>query len=446
MNKTLIAAAVAGIVLLASNAQAQTVPEGYQLQQVLMMSRHNLRAPLANNGSVLEQSTPNKWPEWDVPGGQLTTKGGVLEVYMGHYMREWLAEQGMVKSGECPPPYTVYAYANSLQRTVATAQFFITGAFPGCDIPVHHQEKMGTMDPTFNPVITDDSAAFSEQAVAAMEKELSKLQLTDSYQLLEKIVNYKDSPACKEKQQCSLVDGKNTFSAKYQQEPGVSGPLKVGNSLVDAFTLQYYEGFPMDQVAWGEIKSDQQWKVLSKLKNGYQDSLFTSPEVARNVAKPLVSYIDKALVTDRTRAPKITVLVGHDSNIASLLTALDFKPYQLHDQNERTPIGGKIVFQRWHDSKANRDLMKIEYVYQSAEQLRNADALTLQAPAQRVTLELSGCPIDANGFCPMDKFDSVLNEAVKKQKAPPREGGESLVKRFYVRWSVRPKKANLYRS
>ena len=300
MNKTLIAAAVAGIVLLASNAQAQTVPEGYQLQQVLMMSRHNLRAPLANNGSVLEQSTPNKWPEWDVPGGQLTTKGGVLEVYMGHYMREWLAEQGMVKSGECPPPYTVYAYANSLQRTVATAQFFITGAFPGCDIPVHHQEKMGTMDPTFNPVITDDSAAFSEQAVAAMEKELSKLQLTDSYQLLEKIVNYKDSPACKEKQQCSLVDGKNTFSAKYQQEPGVSGPLKVGNSLVDAFTLQYYEGFPMDQVAWGEIKSDQQWKVLSKLKNGYQDSLFTSPEVARNVAKPLVSYIDKALVTDRT--------------------------------------------------------------------------------------------------------------------------------------------------
>lgn len=413
MNKTLIAAAVAGIVLLASNAQAQTVPEGYQLQQVLMMNRHNLRAPLANNGSVLEQSTPNKWPEWDVPGGQLTTKGGVLEVYMGHYMREWLAEQGMVKSRECPPPDTVYAYANSLQRTVATAQFFITGAFPGCDIPVHHQEKMGTMDPTFNPVITDDSAAFSEQAVAAMEKDLSKLQLTDSYQLLEKIVNYKDSPACKEKQQCSLVDGKNTFSAKYQQEPGVSGPLKVGNSLVDAFTLQYYEGFPMDQVAWGEIKSDQQWKVLSKLKNGYQDSLFTSPEVARNVAKPLVSYIDKALVTDRTSAPKITVLVGHDSNIASLLTALDFKPYQLHDQNERTPIGGKIVFQRWHDSKANRDLMKIEYVYQSAEQLRNADALTLQAPAQRVTLELSGCPIDANGFCPMDKFDSVLNEAVK---------------------------------
>ncbi|HCA7080197.1 TPA: bifunctional glucose-1-phosphatase/inositol phosphatase [Citrobacter sedlakii] len=413
MKKTLIAAAVAGGMLVSVGAQAQTTPEGYQLQQVLMMSRHNLRAPLANNGSVLEQSTPNKWPEWDVPGGQLTTKGGVLEVYMGHYMREWLAAQGMVKSGECPASDAVYAYANSLQRTVATAQFFITGAFPGCDVPVHHQEKMGTMDPTFNPVITYDAAAFSEKAIQAMQKERAGMHLDESYKLLEQITRYNTSPSCKEKQRCSLTDEKDMFSATYQKEPGVSGPLKVGNSLVDAFTLQYYEGFPMDQVAWGEIKTDQQWKVLSKLKNGYQDSLFTSADVARNVAAPLVNYIDKTLVTDRVNAPKITVLVGHDSNIASLLTALDFKPYQLHNQYERTPIGGKIVFQRWHDSRARRDLMKIEYVYQSSEQLRNADVLTLKSPPQRVTLELIGCPVDANGFCPIDKFDAVMNAAAK---------------------------------
>ena len=411
MKRALLAVALAGA--LTAGAQAQTTPEGYQLQQVLIMSRHNLRAPLADNGSVLQQSTPNKWPEWDVPGGQLTTKGGVLEVYMGHYMREWLAEQGLVKAGECPTSDAVYAYANSLQRTVATAQFFITGAFPGCDVPVHHQDAMGTMDPTFNPVITDKDAAFRDKAVQAMQTERQGMQLDESYKLLAQITHYADSPSCKEKQVCSLTDPKDTFSAGYEKEPGVSGPLKVGNSLVDAFTLQYYEGFPMDQVAWGEIKTDQQWRVLSKLKNGYQDSLFTSTAVAQNVAKPLVKYIDKALVTDLGSAPKVTLLVGHDSNIASLLTALDFKPYQLHDQYERTPIGGKIVFQRWHDQSANRDLMKIEYVYQSTEQLRNADVLTLQAPAQRVTLALKGCPVDANGFCPVDKFDAVLNDAAK---------------------------------
>lgn len=59
MKKTLLAAAMPALLLFSGLSQAQTPPEGYQLQQVLMMSRHNLRAPLATNGSVLEQSTPN---------------------------------------------------------------------------------------------------------------------------------------------------------------------------------------------------------------------------------------------------------------------------------------------------------------------------------------------------------------------------------------------------
>lgn len=67
---------------------------------------------------------------------------------------------------------------------------------------------MGTMDPTFNPVITDDSAAFSQKAVQAMEKERSQMQLDDSYQLLAQMTDYKDSPSCKEKQQCSLTEAK----------------------------------------------------------------------------------------------------------------------------------------------------------------------------------------------------------------------------------------------
>lgn len=66
MRKALLALAVAGSISATFGVQAQETPEGYQLEQVLIMSRHNLRAPLANNGSVLEQSTPKQWPEWEV--------------------------------------------------------------------------------------------------------------------------------------------------------------------------------------------------------------------------------------------------------------------------------------------------------------------------------------------------------------------------------------------
>lgn len=394
---------------------AYAADDNYQLEQVLMMSRHNLRAPLADNGSVLAQSTKKAWPKWDVPGGQLTTKGGVLEVYMGRYTREWLAQQGLMKDDECPTSDDIYAYANSLQRTVATAQFFITGAFPGCDIPVSHQDEMGSMDPVFNPVITDSSENFNKQALTAMNSAGEKLSLKPAFQRLEKIIDYKNAAACDGKKKCDLSsDNQNKFSAENGKEPNVSGPLKVGNSLVDAFTLQYYEGMPLDQVAWGQIKTPEQWKELSAIKNGYQDALFTSPEVARDVAAPLVDYIRSMLVDeDKATAPKVTLMVGHDSNIASLLTALDFKPYTLPEQNERTPIGGMIQFQRWHDKKNDRELVKVEYVYQSIDQLRNATPLSLDTPPKRVTLEMKGCQTDANGFCPWDQFTQVLNKAIQ---------------------------------
>ncbi len=56
---------------------------------------------------------------------------------------------------------------------------------------------MGTMDPTFNPVITDDSPAFREKALQAMEKERQGMQLTESYKLLETMIDYRNSPSCK---------------------------------------------------------------------------------------------------------------------------------------------------------------------------------------------------------------------------------------------------------
>ncbi|CBJ46066.1 bifunctional glucose-1-phosphatase/inositol phosphatase [Erwinia amylovora] len=398
-----------------SGISARAAESDYQLEQVLMMSRHNLRAPLADNGSLLDQATQKAWPKWDVPGGQLTTKGGVLEVYMGRYTREWLEQQGLTKQGECPGSDAIHAYANSLQRTVATAQFFITGAFPGCDISVSHQDAMGSMDPIFSPAITNGSEEFNKQALTAINSKSEKLALKPAFQRLEKIINYKNSPACSGKKSCDLTsDNQNIFTADNGKEPGVSGPLKVGNALVDAFTLQYYQGLPVEQVAWGLVKTPDQWQELAAIKNGYQDTLFASPVVAREVAAPLVDYIRSVLVDqDKATAPKVTLMVGHDSNIASLLGALDFKPYKLPGQNEQTPIGGMVQFQRWHDKKNDRELVKVEYVYQTSWQLRDEQPLSLSNPPQRVTLHMAGCPTDANGFCSWERFTRVLNESLQ---------------------------------
>lgn len=137
--------------------------ENMQLDQVLLLSRHNLRTPIVNTG-ILTEVTDKKWPAWDAQSGYLTTKGGALEVYMGHYFREWIEQNKLVPDELCPTGNEdLFVYTNSLQRTIATAQFFTAGAFPGCTVKIHHQPEIGKMDPVFNPIITNDSPEFNKK-------------------------------------------------------------------------------------------------------------------------------------------------------------------------------------------------------------------------------------------------------------------------------------------
>ena len=327
---------------------------------------------------------------------------------MGHYFNAWLKQTGLLPQEGCPTAGSVYVYANSLQRTVATAQFFSNGAFPGCDVSVHHQDKMGEMDPTFNPIITDTSEAFNQQALAAMNAALGSLKLDASYQQLAKIIDYKDSAACKTDKHCDLTKETSVMSAVPGKEPGVSGPLRVGNSLVDAFMLQYYEGFPMKEVAWGKIATPHQWQQLAQLKDGYQDSLFTSPVVAQNVAAAADLHQQRAARRAQTgraeadgagrpRFQYCLAAVGHAVPAVSAAAAI-------RENADRWQTGVPALARR-----AERpELLKIEYVYQSTEQLRKATPLTLQTPPQRVTLALKGCPIDKDGFCAWSDFEKTM--------------------------------------
>lgn len=394
----------------------------YQLEQVLMFSRHGLRAPLADAGSVLAQSTPKTWPAWDTQGGYLTPKGGVLESYFGKYVNSWMVSEGLFGKDKCPTNDEVVVYANSLQRTIATAQYFTLGAFPGCNVKVYHQAGIGIMDPTFNPVIKDDSEQFKQTALDAMNAIAGKhgldglnQQLKPAYDLLTAITDYKNAPVCLEQKRCDLNAEPASFTLVSNKEPGVTGPLRIGTSISDDFILQYYEGFPLKDIAWGKIKSDKEWKQLASIKDHYGEVLFGSPEVAKNISAPLLNYINSKLTNgnDRNSSAKFNLLVGHDSNVSSLLSALKIKDYQLPGQFEKTPIGGKIVFERWSDKATGKPLMKIEYLYQTKEQIRNGDVLSLANPPKRVVLEMEDCPIDANGFCDFEVFKQAMKQAIQ---------------------------------
>ena len=107
---------------------------------------------------------------------------------------------------------------------------------------------------------------------------------------------------------------------------------------------------------------------------------------------------------------KVTVLVGHDSNIVAMLKALNFKDYKLKDQVESTPIGGKVFFEVWKDKKTGEKKVKVEYVYQSMDQIRNTEKLTKANPPKHAVLEMKNCKVDKDGYCPYSKFMNELKK------------------------------------
>lgn len=398
----------------ASQAAAQ---DGYTLEQVVVFSRHGLRAPLASPSSALGKVTPDSWPQWDTPSSYLTTRGGALEAYFGHYFNEWLVDNHVLTADTCPTDKEVSFYANSLQRTIATAQYFALGAFPGCLVPVVHKEKLGTMDATFNPIIRNDSAAFKQQAIDSINKKAGdggvvglNARLKPAYQQMAEILRYSESANCKQDKVCDLTALETDVKVEAGKEPGVVGPLRVGTSIADAFILQYYEGTPINQIAWGRIKDEKQLADLVSIKEYYNSVVFGAPVVAKEVSANLVRALAGAFGAQQ---PKFSFLVGHDSNVASLFAALEVKPYHLPHQLETTPIGGKVVFQRWRDPANNKALLKIEYVYQSSEQIAALAPLNRANPPQRVTLTLNGCPANDKGFCAFEDFEKITAALTK---------------------------------
>ena len=53
--------------------------DGYKLEQVVVLSRHSIRSPLSEKGSVLDTMTPHNWIPWSSKASELSLRGGILE-------------------------------------------------------------------------------------------------------------------------------------------------------------------------------------------------------------------------------------------------------------------------------------------------------------------------------------------------------------------------------
>ena len=85
----------------------------YTLEEMVVLSRHNIRSPISDKDSVIGKITPYEWFNWSSNASELSLRGGALETIMGQYFRKWLESENLIPENYQPQEGKVRFYANS---------------------------------------------------------------------------------------------------------------------------------------------------------------------------------------------------------------------------------------------------------------------------------------------------------------------------------------------
>ena len=385
----------------------------YLLEQVVILSRHNIRSPLTNNDSIFGTITPHKWFEWTSNPSELSIKGGILETEFGQYFRNYLEEEGLFEENYKPKKDEVRIYANAKQRTIATAKYFSAGLLPISNTNVEFHGEYDAMDPVFNPSLTYVSDTYIDKSLKQIDEFFRDdiKNLNKNYELLSDVIDLQDSKAYKD----NTLTGFNTSDTKItlekDKEPSMEGSLKTACSVSDALVLQYFEQDANSNNIFDKNLTQQEWIDIANIKSTYNKVLFTAPLVAYNVANPLLKEINSEMNNSKR---KFSYLCGHDSNIISVLTALQAQEYNLDDTIEKeAPIGSKLVFTKWK-SRDNEYYWDIDLIYQTTKQIKGIEMLTNDNKPASTDIKIKGLSENKDSLYKSKDISNRFNKAIKE--------------------------------
>lgn len=379
---------------------AAVAANGLVTERIVILMRHGIRPPL-ESPPVPDALAPDAWPAWPVPDGNLTPRGAAAITLLGRYERQFFADAGLLPRNGCLSARTVSVYADTDERTVATAAALGQGLSPGCAPAVGHAAH--TPDPLF--ASKGPWAGFD--AIAAREA------------MLRAAGGSADAPVARDPalfiaMQTVLTSANHAFldlPARITlrgagQLPDLRGPLPVARSAAIAFSMEYAEGMPMEQVAWGRADKALVLQFLAFHAQEFAITLRPLP-IARFAGGPLARRILAGLTG--AEGPPLTILVGHDTNIAAVAGLFDLH-WQLADYPPDEPApGGGLVFALLRDPVSGARYVTVAYMAQTLNQMRTLSPLTLFAPPPARRIAMPGCGQSAEArACPLEDFIALV--------------------------------------
>ncbi len=408
-------------VLIAQPSGAQAPVRDADLQLVIVLTRHGVRAPMAQP-ELYNRFSAAPWPAWDVAPGLLTAHGYQLMKLFGAWDRAQFSADGLLSPSGCTDAKHVTILTDVDQRTRETGKALAEGMFPDCNIDVHSRPD-GAFDPLFSPRkagVGHPDAALATAAIAgriggdpASLTETYRPQLAALDRILSGCGRLPANP-----QRTSIFDIPASLKPGSGDSPvAAHGPLVTSSTLAENLLLEYTQGMNDADTGWGCLDGAT-LRYVMQANIAAWDYADRTPTVARIYASNLLDHIRRTMeqsvagksVPGALGKPgdRLVILVGHDTNIVTVAGALGID-WIADGRVDDSPPGGALVFELWRSPKAG-PFVRVSFTTQTLEQMRNAEPLTPANPPAEAPIFVPACS-GPDLSCTWDGFSAAMRQA-----------------------------------
>jgi len=418
------AAALAAALLAGAAARADSAATGDELQLAILLTRHSVRSPLATNEAMAPYAA-QPWPKWEVSPGIQTPHGNALAALMGDYYRARFAQSGLLSGDPAVDGPRVFVRADNDERTIETGRI-LGKALVRVGEPDVHALAQGVDDPLFRPLRARVGHPDPALAVAAvlgrMGGDPRRVELAYGAALAELkgiLFGPGGEPA-----------GTSPFGAPASVVPGawgnlvtLKGPIYIASQCTESLLLEYTDAMPLSDVGWGRADSRALTDVLA-LHELYFDltqrTFYIAQVGGSNLASHIVDTLEQAALGQSVPGAigppqaRVVILAGHDTNIANVggLFGMDWWTPGT-PTNATLPCGALVFELRRRGGQQASFYVRISYVAQTLEQMREGSPLSLDSPPSRSAIFVPGCSGSGPEFdAPLASFVRVARRVI----------------------------------
>ena len=392
------------LMILAAGPAVATEP-ALKVERVVMLMRHGIRPPTKLQ-PIPPKYSATPWPRWSTGPGLLTPHGAKGVAILAEADRASFAGHGLLPASGCPAPGQVTIAASKVPRAIETAKAWAAAFAPGCGIAVAHPAG-GAPDSLFHPLEGGpawfDGHRAWEGAIAAAPTGGLRRQARELSPLLRELETVLGCAA----PACDLEEPESTLVEQPHDRPKLHGPLGIASTASETLLLEYLENKPLSEVGWGRVDRAAIERLLTF--NAVEFQYVDRPRaIAQGAAGPLARAILGALEADD--GPRVTLLAGHDTNIADLGGLLGIHWRTASYPADTVPPGGALVFELLSDNTGMR-FVRALFRAQTMDQLRNLDPIGADG-APRAFVTIPGCGNDAEGGCELARFGELVRASL----------------------------------